>query len=513
MELYNEDDLFEDAEDDNEEPDGVADASEEQAGDVMAENSDDEMEMGEDDDEDDDDEEDDDGEAGQEEVGDAEEPEDSAPIDIPTLKAPTEEIEVTATKFRDRYPVKPDQSLLDAKVYDVVPTMAFVHGCSVFSMDASWGGKWFFTGGEDGFIRRYNLADTVNGKQTLTVGQRHAFSDSVTKAGVLTSYFENEQPLPKLEYKPDAENNYMPKLSPVFSLAVQSEALWLCSGLQSGGISIVSTRYGEGNIIAYLDGHKNTVSELRLSGQETHLLSGSWDKTVKYWDLEGGKVVHTYSNMNGQVSTIAWQPVGGPLLQPDDDKSMGSLFGSDEEPAEEAGNNEETTTAKENTGSSFLSTTMTGHVDVWDTRSTSVCLQTAGSTAPPWCMSACWSVDGKLIYAGRRNSTVEEYDVRKASTPVRSLKFPQISGAVTCVLAMPNGRGLMCASSDNVRLYDLQASDKRTPFVLVPGYHGSLIGRMYLDPSGRYLITASGGRGWLESGGDVVLGYEISRES
>lgn len=510
MELYNEDDLFEDAEDDNEEAEAPVEAADELSI-GGGENSDDDMEIDEEDVDDDGLEDDDLEEEGDD--GQAEGADETSNVADEASKTSSVEIEDTALNFKDRYPIQPDQALLDAKVYDVAPTMAFVHGCSVFSMDASWGGKWLFTGGEDGFIRRYNLAETVNGKQTLTVGQRHAFSDSVTKAGVLTSYFENEQPLLKSEYKADAENNYTPILSPVYSLAVQSEALWLCSGLQSGGITIMSTRYGEGNIVAYLDGHKSTVSELKLTSSEDHLLSGSWDKTVAYWDLDSGKIVQSYAHMNGQVSTLAWQPVGGPLVQPDDDKSMGSLFGSDEEGAGDGAETGEAATEKQNTGTSFLTTTMTGHVDVWDVRSSAVCLQTAGSTAPPWCMSACWSADGQYIYAGRRNSTVEEYDVRKASSPVRSLKFPQISGAVTCVLAMPNRRGLMCASSDNVRLYDLKAADKRTPFVLIPGFHGSIIGRMYLDPSARYLVTASGGRGWLEGGGDVVLGYEIGVEA
>lgn len=50
---------------------------------------------------------------------------------------------------------------------------------------------WVFTGGSDGYIRKFNWIDTANAKSMLTVAQRHPFVDSVTKAGVLSSYWEN----------------------------------------------------------------------------------------------------------------------------------------------------------------------------------------------------------------------------------------------------------------------------------------------------------------------------------
>jgi len=53
--------------------------------------------------------------------------------------------------------------------------------------------RWVFSGGADGYIRKFNWVDTANGKLALTVAQRHPFVDSVTKAGVLLSYWENEE--------------------------------------------------------------------------------------------------------------------------------------------------------------------------------------------------------------------------------------------------------------------------------------------------------------------------------
>ena len=60
---------------------------------------------------------------------------------------------------------------------------------------------------------------------------------------------------------------YEPKVSPVYSLEVQSEALFLLSGLNNGGITMQGVRYMEGNISHYFkegpEGHSNVVNILR----------------------------------------------------------------------------------------------------------------------------------------------------------------------------------------------------------------------------------------------------------
>ena len=82
---------------------------------------------------------------------------------------------------------------LTALVYDIVPTIAAPHSTSINSITATPDLRWVFTGGADGYIRKFNWLETANGKSMLTVAQRHPFVDSVTKAGVLMSYWENNE--------------------------------------------------------------------------------------------------------------------------------------------------------------------------------------------------------------------------------------------------------------------------------------------------------------------------------
>jgi len=80
---------------------------------------------------------------------------------------------------------------LTAATYDIVPTIAAPQSTSINAITATADMRWVFSGGTDGYLRKYNWVDTVNGKLMLTVAQKHPFVDSVVKAGVLMTYWEN----------------------------------------------------------------------------------------------------------------------------------------------------------------------------------------------------------------------------------------------------------------------------------------------------------------------------------
>jgi transcriptional activator SPT8 len=107
----------------------------------------------------------------------------TSPSPRPSSNAPS------ALPFRPT--LKPES--LSAITYDIVPTMAAPHSTSINAVTATPDMRWVFSGGTDGYIRKFNWMDTANGKLPLTVAQRHPFVDSVTKAGVLMSYWENEE--------------------------------------------------------------------------------------------------------------------------------------------------------------------------------------------------------------------------------------------------------------------------------------------------------------------------------
>ncbi|KAH0375559.1 hypothetical protein KCU89_g18061, partial [Aureobasidium melanogenum] len=76
------------------------------------------------------------------------------------------------------------------------------------------------------------------------------------------------------------------------------------------------------------------------------------------------------------------------------------------------------------------------------------------------------------------------------ATPQRTFKFPGGSGPVSAVRAMPNGRHLICASYDILRLYDLRDVENTrstVPFLIVPGHRTGVISALHIDPASQCL--------------------------
>ncbi|EGR49745.1 uncharacterized protein TRIREDRAFT_59609 [Trichoderma reesei QM6a] len=558
-----------------------------------------------------------------------------------------------------------------ARLYDIVPTMAAPMSTSINAMAITPDLRYWITGGADGYIRKYDGPGTINGKLPLTVAQRHPFVDSVTKAGILMSYWPNEEPA--VPGRSDQEH----VLSSVYSLAVHSEALWLLSGLESGAINLQSVRHDEGKRICSLQKHTNAVSVLTLAPNERSVLSGAWDKNIFDWDLDTGDIKRSFDGSGGQISSIELRPASGAPVPADADEPLpsstistnngapmagasftgsatvkspngldrsinvatrgetdaaaaaspaheslfggsddaGSLFGetTGEQPfghdddefgggmnmagGDEAGMDHSADKAMETMGrmeadkqlkqsesaddamdvdlpignagevpaqqqtqsldgepsaeasserlgvkrprspmivssqppptqydptqvsqTTFLSSAIDGTIRVWDRRVPSAVARISNRVGvPPWCMSACWSPDGNKIYAGRRNGTVEEFDIAKAKRgwqPERVLRFPAGSGAVSAIKPMVNGRHLVCASHDILRLYDLRESrafkHSTVPFLIIPGPpRAGVISSLYIDPTSRFMLSAAGNRGWEGTNTEVLIGYEI----
>ncbi|EJS42783.1 spt8p [Saccharomyces arboricola H-6] len=439
-----------------------------------------------------------------------------------------------------------------ADTYNICPTAAILIQTHVNALAVSRGLKYLFLGGSDGYIRKYDLLNTLEGKLSLTILQKHSLTESIQNAGILQSYWENEIPQKKSEMKLSANKaDYEPKVSPVHSLEVQSECLFILSGLQNGGITMQGVRYTEGSIAHYFkgkNGHNQIVNILKLNGQENRFLSGSWDKRLLEWDLQTGDIVNEFKKSRSELSSLEMRPLYSSVdvsinVKENDnvDDDMDSLFGDEDEDEKQDTGNGPTKTDDDSRGeqnkeqiskdslnivydeSVFMTSGLNGSVHIWDrrmTQSPALALE-RGPGVPPWCLSACWSVDGDHVYAGRRNACVEQFDLKMPSKPMHNLKLPSISGPVSCVKAMPNNKHILCASRDNIRLYNVDVAvvasnpavkSSKVPFLIVPGHHGGIISNLYLDPTSRFIISTSGNRGWQGNSTDTTLIYDIDLE-
>ena len=229
-------------------------------------------------------------------------PNQQAPNVVLTAPSPKQHLQTT-------YYPPPRPVSLTAAAYDIVPTMAAPQSTSINAMTATPDMRFVFSGGSDGYVRMYNWVETANGKVPLTVAQKHPFVDSVMKGGSLVTYWENEEVYSGGGFRtPSRHDDESKWTSPVYSLAVQHQAIWLLSGLESGGINLQTCRHQAGSRISTLKEHTSAVSALALSRDETSVLSGSWDKTILDWDLNTGQSKRAFRGTGSQVSAVEVRP-------------------------------------------------------------------------------------------------------------------------------------------------------------------------------------------------------------
>jgi WD40 repeat protein len=68
-----------------------------------------------------------------------------------------------------------------------------------------------------------------------------------------------------------------------------------------------------------LTGHANIVTSLAFSPNGRWLATGSWDKTIKIWDVQTGLEVQTLVGHDRSIYSIAFDSSGGWLASGSED--------------------------------------------------------------------------------------------------------------------------------------------------------------------------------------------------
>ncbi|PWZ01169.1 WD40 repeat-like protein [Testicularia cyperi] len=209
---------------------------------------------------------------------------------------------------------QPPSTCVDTSLgYQIEPMAAAPHSCHIHAMSLSLDGQTLVTGGSDGFVRKYDLHATMNGKTMLTQNVRHGFVEGITRGGVLTAFWPNEEhPLASSSSHHHISGSSSEKermVGVVHSLAMQQDALWGASGSESGNIHLYGLRHEPGSTRHVFRRHKGAVSALAVTSDEKHLISGGWDRDVHQWDLNTGQIVRSFPGHAGQISSIAFRPL------------------------------------------------------------------------------------------------------------------------------------------------------------------------------------------------------------
>jgi DNA-binding beta-propeller fold protein YncE len=231
-----------------------------------------------------------------------------------------------------------------------------------------------------------------------------------------------------------------------------------------------------------LQGHASDVRSVAFSPDGKRLVSGSWDQTLKVWDVQTGQEALTLKGHTAFITSVAFSPDGKCVVSGSYDKTLNVW---------DTQTGQQTLTLKGHTGSvssvafspdgkRLLSGSRDQTLKVWDARTGQETLK--GHTG--LVSSVAFSPDGKRLLSGSFQ-TVKVWD---AQTGQETLTLKGHTLGVKSVAFSPDGQRLASASDDNtVKVWDAQTGQE----ILTLKGHTHFVNSVALSPDGKRLASAS----------------------
>ena len=209
-------------------------------------------------------------------------------------------------------------------------------------------------------------------------------------------------------------------------------------------IAIAKSMAPASSVLKTLSGHSDTVWTVAISPNGKTLVSGGFDKTIKVWDLQTGKLRRTLSGHTDAVRAIAMSQNGALLASASGDKT----------------------------------------IKIWDLQSGTLLRTLTGHLGPVW--SVAIGSDGQTLASGSYDSTVKIWNLQ---TGTLRHTFPDHYESIWSVAISPDGQTLVSGAYDGtIKIWDLQTGDLRR--TLASG-NSEAIRSVAISPDGQTLVSGS----------------------
>ena len=257
----------------------------------------------------------------------------------------------------------------------------------------------------------------------------------------------------------------------------------LASGSWDSTVKLWDVASGE--CLKTFDQHSSEVNSVVFSRDGGRLASGSWDRTVKVWDVASGECLKTFGQHQGRVSSVAFSPDGGRLASGSWDKTvkLWDVAGGECLKTFDQHSSRVTSVTFSPDGGRLASSSGDKTVKLWDVAS-GACLKTFDQHQDK-VTSVMFSPDGGTLASSSDDKTVKLWDVASGAC----LKtFDQHQDKVTSVTFSPDGGKLASGSWDNtVKLWDMAGGACLKTF----DQHTSLVMSVTFSPDGGTLASGS----------------------
>ncbi|NJO44028.1 MAG: protein kinase [Cyanobacteria bacterium CRU_2_1] len=276
----------------------------------------------------------------------------------------------------------------------------------------------------------------------------------------------------------------------VTAIAISPYGRILASGSRDRSIKFWSLETGEllhtfaGRSFWFRDGHGDAITALAYSPDGQTLISSSADGTIKWWDLFSKTLITTLPAHGWGISTIVLSS-DGYLLASGDSDGLIQLWDLDTEELVvnlAKHQNQVTALVIDSGGHTLVSSSYDGTICLWELQTDDL-IKTL-KAHPDRVNTIALTPDGRTLISGSRDRTVKLWDLDYGE----QLKvLAAHRDAVNSVAIDPTGQIFASGSEDStIKLWDLETGDR-----LCTVRHSWAVNAIGFSPDGKLLVSGS----------------------
>ncbi|QQS40520.1 MAG: WD40 repeat domain-containing protein [Acidobacteriota bacterium] len=259
------------------------------------------------------------------------------------------------------------------------------------------------------------------------------------------------------------------------------------------------------------EGHDNYADTVAFSPDGGQLVSGSWDKTVRIWDVRTGTLKRVLSGLVNQVLSYAIAPngkylaVGGETGLTVRDQTISHNT------RQLAGHLRPVIALAFSPDSEVLASgSQDGSIGIWDIGTGSFRHRLTGHT--DWVTSVAYSEEGKRLVSADKDGNVKVWDLESQTV---ASEFVHRKYSAVSVVFSPDGNKVASGGQDGViKIWDLGSGNELSSFEITDGELGFVF-TVRFSPDESRLVTESADRKvriWNTGSGEMTEVLDIDED-